>query len=602
MNDFNETLSLIETFFRIHFSKNDEILEDLIPKLHKVSPNSAIPNSLKMILEDSGPSIVILNKIVSNPYLHYKPTSQNIQNRASELEEIFNILRDAKNNFSTELEFLSLVNAIVAFHKKETDYPQVFNFFLTLVKDPKIVKDLLKLLNDKALHSYMPYVAGDESDGEFSFDEISEHDPDLQPRIRMQETIPEILAKCNEKSDIAMSMFLDGVINRDDLLLIAPNLEHSKLTPDPVAIDSHNYVTQSLKKGEQKKMYDAFPRVQHSYRNGKNQIPVSSFTGASVSEQFTLNRDLLAVFTPLKDTDKYPPAINVDSDVSITSIYSACQILHDQEIDSDVLYKATTDILSQKIHPGLTIPLSNIYGYQSDDIIDFLTSSYEESKPIVVKTMTDTLTKYAINYYKTMNDCYSRLTKESFRIFPHPEYIENCFTLLKNCIQAHHPDKLFAYDYIVSLFKNRNSNNTFEMSFWQTNLVTKFCLLYKFYIRKHRGYAFQKPLVPLVDSSTNWFLTFEGIIQDALKDLEIDQFDNPEFQFPTDYITKAILEVVKNICDEFKESNLTPEGSIKPELLSNNIKHVKFKENILFDVPVLELIILPDKKVDLGLE
>ncbi|OHT03079.1 hypothetical protein TRFO_29598 [Tritrichomonas foetus] len=634
MNDsIASTIPMMETFFRIHFSRNDEILEDLLPKLAKFDPNSPLSNSLKTILEDSGPCICLLNRLIKETRNHYQPSDINIKSRTAELEELYDILVSARKLLETELEFHSIVNAIISFHKRETNYPQVFNFLLTVVQNSKLnhsvnlssnqrpnlmsnsmtnsmsnslsntssnpsnlssylVKNLLKLLNDKALHSYCPYVADNDSDGDFSFDEISDVDPDLQPRMRVKETISEIIQKCNEKSSFAMNLFLNGIIKREDLLITSPELEHSSLVPDPVAIDSHNYVTQSVKRGENKANYDIFPRVQHSYRNSKQFIPVSSFTGASASEEFALSRNLIAVYTPLHEIEKYPPAINVDSDVSTTSIYSACQILHDQEIESDLLYKATTEILTKRIHPGLTATLSDIYGYESDDVIDFLKSAYEEAKPIVAKTMTDALTKLSLNYYKTMNDCYSRLTKESFRTFPHPEHIPECIEYFSSQVSVLAPEQSFVVEFIKSLFKNSvNDNEVFEMSFWETNLFTHFCLFYKFYIRRFKGYDYLRPLLPLVDSSVNWFMAYDSMIEDGLRDLGILEFDNEEFKYQTSFILTGMNHTIKTICDLFKEPNYV-NGNLNPELINKNIKKVQFLRTSEFDVPVLKLNIL----------
>lgn len=597
MNEFQRSLGMMESFFRIHFSKNEEILEDLLPVLKKIEPNSSVPNSVKTVLEESGPCIYLLNKLIYETRNHYKPTDSKIQSRSHELEELYDILVETRKSLQTELEFQSLVAAIVSFHKKETNYPKIFNFFLKLTNNQNILKKILKFLDDKAVHSFLPYIPNEDSEGDFSFDEISDVDPDLQPRMRVDESISDILSKCDEKSSIALNMFLNGIIDRQDLLLLSPSLEHSNIIPDPVAINSRDNVTQSLKKGETRPIYETFPHVQHSYRNSHHFIQVKPFTGATPSEEFALNRRYVTTFVYLKPNEKFKPAINVDADVSASSIFTGCQILHDQEIKSDVLYSATTDIMMKHIHPGLTLSLSNIYGYQSDDIIDFLNSAFDQAKPVVVDRLTDSLVKLRLNYYKNYSDCYSRFTKEAFRTFPHPEHIPECINFFREKLGQEKSD---IADYVVSLFDNIDSNNTFGMSFWQTNLVTKFCLFYKFFIRKFMDYDYFKPLKSLYDSSTSWYLAYEGLMEKGISDLGLSEFDMDELKYQTAFISEGIKGVIESICKDFNAPNYV-DGKVNSELLENNIKIVKFENCTEFDVPVLKLVILPDEKVDINI-
>lgn len=597
MNEFQRSLAMMESFFRIHFSKNEEILEDLLPVLKKIDPNSSIPNSVKRVLEESGPCICLLNRLIFENRNHYKPSDPKIKSRAQELEELYDILVEARKSLQTELEFQSLVAAIISFHKRETSYPQLFSFFLKLTNNQNLLKNLLKYLDDKAIHSLLPYIPNEDSDSDFSFDEISDIDPDLQPRMRINESVSEILSKCDEKSDIALNLFLNGIIDREDLLLVSPIFEHSKIFPDPVAIDSHNFVTESLKNGEKRANNETFPHVQHSYRNSHHFAPVLPFSGASSSEEFALNRRYISTFIPLKENEKFKAAINVDAEFSSYSIFQGCQILHDQEIESDVLYNATTDIIMKHIHPGLSLSLTNIYGYQSDNVIDFLKSAYDQAKPVVIRRMLDSLVKLARNYYKSYSDCYTRLSKEAFRSFPHPEHISECMNFFREKIG---PEKSSIADYITSLFNNIDSNETFDMSFWQTNIVTKFCVLYKFFLRKYKNYDYFKPVLPLVDASSPWYLVYEDLIEDGIRSLQLSEFDNEEFKYQTEFITKGIDGIIESISKDFNENNFS-NGNVNPDLLNVNIKKVRFEHCIHFTVPILKLIILPGERVDIGI-
>lgn len=596
MSSSNSAFQIMESFFRIHFAKNEEILEDLLPVMKKISPSSPIPNSVKTALEDSGPCIYLLNKLIISQYNHYRPTNQKILTRGHELEELYDTLVKVRGFLSSELEFQSLINAIASYHRKETDYPQTFNFFLNIIDDHKILKSVISFLNEKSLHTCIPYVPDDNSEeGDFSFDEVSDNDPDLQQRIRIDETIPEILVKCSHKDDFALSLFLGDVIDHQDLLNLSPSLKHSKLTYDPVAIGPHDHITQLVaKQTEIVQNRPRYPLVQHSYRNSHNYAEVMPFTGASPLEEFTENRRYLCVYTPLKPDEQYAKGIRVDQDITIDYIDTACQFLHDSEIESDVLLKATADIGLKNIRPSLTSALSSVYGYQSDDIIDFLTSEYDASKDIVMETLINALTKQSLNYYRSLSDAYSRLTKEAFRTFPHPENINICLRFFRQKISSENSN---AADYLDSLFECRDKTTEFSMTFAQTNFVTLFCLFYKFYIQENKGNDYLMPISPLYDSATNWFSVYEGIIKDGLHSLNIIDHD----LLYDSYHMKGMTHMIDLILKQFKEINTIPEENKLNSIHFKN-KRVRFQNDYKFDVPVLNLIILPNDPENLGLE
>ena len=560
-----EETSILISFFRIHFARNEDILEDLIPKLNKMDLNSPVPSSIKTILEDSGPAIYLFNRILKNPRHYYQPSELNMQSRCFEMDEFYSILEKAKKEMNNELAFQSLVSAIISFHKNETDYIQIFDFILSITNNTSLAKQLLKLLQNNALHSSFPYIPDDdESDDDFSFDEVSDVDVDLQPRLRIDETPFEVINNIeNQKGQNALFLFLGDIIDRNDLLLIEPKLEHSKLNADPVAIDSHNYVTQSIKGGYNKPDYESFDKINYSYVKTTPNLPIKQFTGASSSEEFALNRNYSSLFKFMPPEEAYAPALNVDNDMSLESIYSACQILHDQEIDIDIYYKLAVEISTNLIHTGMIFPLEQIYGIQSEEILDYLKLMPEYTKKIVLETLIKSITKRTSYYYHLQNGVFLLETQESFRVFPHFEYLKDSIDYLKE----KSTDKINVINYITKLVDIELLSNNFEpheIKNYDVNLLTKFSKYYKYFIRKFHPNCYIKPILPLIDSSTDWSLIYEHMISETIKQNGFLQYDSDIVKIDTPVLNNHITKSIEAITSLNLESPLTePEKEIR---------------------------------------
>lgn len=567
----------VDVFFRIHFSKNDEILEELLPKLRKFNFNGPLPGRVRSQLDDSGPCIVLLNKILEQPNKH-KPTVE-VQNRADFLWNLYSILLNAREVIAKELEFKSIMSALIAYHQKKTTYPQVLKVIMDVTMDLKLTKDFMVFLTDKALHYSMPYQARDSSsDEEFMFDELSDGEGAIQTRVRREETIGDIIANVEsdngEKGQWALHLFLDGAMNRDDLQLFCPSTENSKLEADPVAIGSHDFVTQLLKKDEVPKNQWYTGRVPESYLVVADKHVHEQTTGASIFEEFVETRKYRStcIMRNLEDPAKKHP--NVDAEQSLNYVVGACEILHDQEIDSDILYNATLDVQNNKLGQGLLQPLSEIYGIQSDDVIDFLKSA-NCSCPAVCESMKQALVRYAVNYYRSMNGAYVRLTQEAVRWFPHPEILPEAIDYLRLTVSAEIVTRIvdLVMGYMTKI------DNVFEMKYLDILYITKFSKYYKLYLRKFHPLLFIEPPAELVDSSIDWCVIYEKFITDVIKNHGVEAGDLPEVR----YLTPVLDELLKKAANDLTSQiyPITDESVLPVKLVKFTMKSAGGAADIL---------------------
>lgn len=573
------SMSVIEAFFKIHFSCNEEILEDLLPKLSKIDPNQPLPNSIKTVLEDSGPCVNLLNKVLKDPRTHYKPSNILIVSRYMELEELYETLFQIRKVLPSELEFNTVVAALIAFHKKQTEYIQVFDFLLTVINDNALVRRVIKFLPSKALHYAVQYVPEDSSDDdEFSFDEMSDVDADLHTRMRIKETIPDILNKVdissNENASYALFLYMTDAIPRPDLLMVVPELENSRLKADPAAIEAHNFVKQSIKKGETKPDPQQMPLKPFSYRVVPKAILQSEFIGASPTEQFALNRAYVSTVSASQD---YKPAFNIDQTVSLPYISGAGEILTDQEIDIETLYQAITDLQMNRVPSTLNNPLYNIYGILCDEISDYLKSLFNSAKDVVIETMKAALEKMIINYYRSFNGCFVRESQAAVRTFPYQNYIEESMKYLRDNIIPEKQDllKIIDENLVEKVNQVRSTSGPHSYPIAPINLIllTRFCKFYKVYLRKFHPTEFLMPISPLIDSSFDWKIEFEFEIIKLLKELDIYQYDDEECQYKTPILDTLLKECVDDIVKDFPVPEEIVESSpkqVKYEIVNNN--------------------------------
>ena len=537
-----DTKDNLEVFFRIHFALSDDILEDLLPRFKKLDMRSPLLGKIRRQLDESGPCVMLLNKIFNKPNTT-KPSAE-VQARADYLEKLFNILVQVRTKLSDELEFKSLMAAIIAYHKKQTTYAKACELILNVTNDVLMMKDMLEFLGDKAIHYPMPYVAGNSSsDDEFMFDDLSDGEGGVQTRVRVADTVADVLKKveqdAGDKGDWALDMFLNDVLSRDEFLMFCPSTEYSRMECDPVAIGQHVYVTQFLNKTDQGGYRTPIPV---SYVAVPDEVAANQVgTGASMVEEFLECRKYVStcIMRGVEDTTKTHP--NVDAEQSLPYVVGACELLHDAEIDSDTMYNATLDVMEANIHMGLIQPFSEIYGLHGDDIFDMM-KSYNVKCPTLVDAMKTALEKYGVNYYRSINGAYLRLTQEAVRWYPHPEKLPEALEFVREKLAPEVIEKISA------LLDQRSCiGEDIEMQYKNILYLTKFSKFYKLFLRKFYPLLFIPPPLALLDASIDWGMVYESFLLDVLKSRQLTSWDTPEVRLPTPILDKLLSDSIEDL-------------------------------------------------------
>lgn len=545
-------LQLLSSFFRIYFALNEGTLEELLPKPKKIQNNAPLPNRIKEILSDAGPIVYLLNNLI-DPQFHYNPDPK-VMDRTMEISSFFSNFQQIASSFPSELEFYAVVNAIVAFHKKETNYMKVFDFILANIHDNALARLAIKFLDKKVLHASCPCMqADDDADDDFS-EELSDTEQDVNPRIRNHEPIPDVIAKAHDDKEL-MALYLAscGTIHREDLLLLYPEFLHSDINWDPVSIGPHDYVSQSLKNGYQKPDYELETYYKMSYRSTPMQIKSLPVTGANIHQEFVENREFTCLcFDP--GAEKH---IDHDKAIALGFLMAAAEILHDQDVDITNQYKATTSILTHDINPGIVEALRNIYDFQSEEIYESLLH-IKQAHEIIGGRMKDALIKMIHNYYLDYSTVFIRLTSESVRGFPYANHVKECFDYMKSKYGETEVPNVARLDKVLQpLYEAVSSGEPKfgKISDSESLLLNRFCKYYKQFLRKFYPNEFILPVETLIDAGSDWPAIFEDIILQAVKEFGLPQYDGEEVKYQTPILNDLMAKTVIDFQNEKDEEN-----------------------------------------------
>ena len=540
---------VLEAFFRIHFAAEPGILEDLLAKMHKIQKNAPLPSKIKEILSDSGPAIYLLNRLI-DPQFHYIP-DVSVSERTQEVDDIFQGLKLVSCKYNDDVDFLAMTSAIAAFHRHETNYIKIFDYIIANSPDTESSRYLIKLLDKKALHKSCPCIqADDQDDGDFSLDDMDDVDKDVQPRIRYNETLEEVIAKAEAHSDdclMALYLAACGTLTRNDLLLKAPEFINTNIKEDPVAIGPHDFVTQSLKNGVEKPDYSLEKYYPRSYRKAPKVIRDQKVTGSGMHDEFIENREYVCLcFDP--GAEKH---VDHDKAIAIAYLMGAAEILHDQDVPITKMIKTLTEIKTGYIHPGIVDSLRDVYDFQCDEIYEALKKT-PLAIPIVGETMTKALYKMEKEYFESYDSVFVRLTAGAVRTFPHAEYIPECMEYVKQKIipeGMHNVERLEKLLQPAMKAVNEQRTVKWEVTDAESLLLNRFSKFYKQYIRKHHPFEFMKPPVQYFAYGLEWPVAYEHIIEEAVKEYGIPEFDEDCVKYPTpvlnDLMVKTLEELAK---------------------------------------------------------
>jgi hypothetical protein len=517
-------ITVTECFFRVHFAQHEDILEDLLRTLPRIDPNRPLPSGIRSILEDSGPALVLLNRVLRDPSTHYRPSFPLIQSRAAELSSLFDILFSAQQLLPGETDFRSLIAALVHFHRKETDYPRLFKFLLTLCKDSNLTKNLLKLAQPTALHYSVPYQAeqNESTDNDFGFTNSSD-DEVMSHRPKTDETPLSVVQQFHTVRDQwALNLFLGGLISRSDLSLVVPCARQMRLDCDAVGSIRPSIAQLAAKRDDTPR--ERPPRVSYSYGAAPASVALQPFSGASACDEFALNRELVSIGCRADGENTAKSHPDVDGELSLGYVNGASEILHDIDIDADLALDCTLGLARGHIRPTLRQLLSDTYGVVGDEIFDYVKIA-TRPPPQIVAAMRETVVRQTANRYRALGRAFARLKHCAVRAFPAPARIPDALADLAARLPGEEPAAVRArIGGHLEGFRER-IGQPFRMAFLDLVLLARFRKFYILFLEKFAPEVCLQPKKGLLDASVDWGAICERMIQKVVDARGLTQAD-----------------------------------------------------------------------------
>jgi hypothetical protein len=537
MEEPQATLANLESFFRIHFVRNEEILDDLLPQLEKIDPSLPLPRGMKSILHDSGPAVVLFNSVLLNPSNHYRPTSDAICTRAAELSDLVCILSFARKALPDKLYFNSLVAAFLHFHLKEIGYPQLFNFLLSVLNDGQLTRRVLALSEAKCLHFSVPYKP---ARGESEDDSFFAEDSDAAVRVvkkQVPRTPIEIVRFVSKvaglKGDMALSLFLGGVISRKVLTILVPETEDLPLEYDPVGESRLGPCPSDECDAEQG------PHRSPSYVVAPN-APLPKCTGASASDELVLNHRFSCV-----GTSAGRERTNVNAEMSLGGVSTGEDYLHELEYEANITVASILELEQGRTHWALHSKLTEIYGVLTEEIYDLVKAATTPPVP-VISALRNALVAHTSNLYHRLPAAYASISECGVRLFPSPHLISWVLSELGFFWPDCDPVRLRVTELLVNW--PRRINRPFPMSFADLVRITRFSVFYRRYLRLNQPRAFVCGPKCLADGCQDWVAVYEAAIQHATNECGLGKVDGPVRRDITKYL-RSVEHAVQRMRD-----------------------------------------------------
>ena len=563
---------VLRSFFKIHFAQQPEILEDLLPKMKKISREAPLPASIKEILNDSSPGIYLLNRLL-DPSFHYTPDKK-VEKKTKEIDQLYEEFKKVSEKYNDDVDFMAMVAAISAFQRHETNYQKIFDYILENSPDNQSSRILIKFLDKKALHVSCPYTQYEEvDDGDFSEVDLNDVDNEILVRMRKPETLEEVIAKAEaHSSDCLMALYLAacGTLTREDLLLKAPEFLNTNIVSDPVAIGPNDYVTESLKDGLKLPDYTNEPHFNYSYKKMPKIIRDKKVSGATKCDELVVNREYACLcYDP--GAEKH---IDHDKAVSLGYLMGAAEFLHNQDVPLTNFFKACTQLNTGHLHPSIVNALRDVYDYQCEDIYNLLKTA-PSAIPVVSDRMNNALFLQQSYYYSTYASAFIRLTAEGVRTFPHAEYIPECLEY----VEKHIPENgKFNYERLIKAIQpaidavNERKEMQGTIKEDDSLLLNKFSKFYKEYIRKFHPLYFWRPIEPLFYEGLEWQVIYESILSDAVKEFGVPEYDDENVKYQTPILNGLLVKTLEELAAiEYSETSEIEDAYYHINLSNNRV-------------------------------
>jgi hypothetical protein len=313
-------------------------------------------------------------------------------------------------------------------------------------------------------------------------DDPQDEDPDASVDAKKHPTDPmsivhRVTASGGSHSDLALSLFLSGVLSRPDLTILLPSTESLPLERDPVGACP--------------------PATPHRARPPCDRTPdaVPPSTGASISDEFALNRRFVcyeAAAAPPR------PARDVDAALSRDHSEAAERSLSDCELEAAVTSTALIALAHGRLHFGLPSALAGVYGPLAADLLVYVKMAASPPAPVTA-ALRRALVAHACRHYRLLRLSHAALCECALRVFPCPRRIDGALAALAGGNGA-----LCARVRALLADWERRVDRPFPMAYRDLVLLTRFCVFYKRYVRATAPSSCIAPRNCFAGASRDW--------------------------------------------------------------------------------------------------
>jgi len=517
-----------------------DIYDQLLPEINYGYNSKGISQFVEYLLKESAPSIYLLNSLKESSF--YIPDDPIVFDRCQHIYNLVETLNGVYLAIGDNITYLSVISALISFHRKETTYIRIVDFLLSVDSVSPHISTILRFLDKSILHYPVPFLKKIDKENleEISFTESeSEIEEEFyKQRVESCESIIELAEKNGRKGLMGLYLTLEGVIPYQDFIIQVPSLSH-------VSLDLHRVPMVPKKKSDLGDI--EMNRISASYVLPSSEQFSSSRHGISYFEDLIENTVVNCV-----SNYKIPGFGGEDFDRHIhTSINNACEELHDIDVKLVYYNSLLTDIRNGYIHKGFFEFLRDNYTYQWKDVFIQLVN-YPSTHVVIESSLKSLIYRNTILKRRRYPVSISRLMDNVFHIFPHLDVLSKGILSLLSIMSV--DDNGVISRLYSNLFhpsehaKYRIVNKTITRS--DLYLISRFCSYYHHYIMKYYPEHFYRPVPQLTHISVQWKYFFsnmlEGLKNDMVKE-GIQSRMSSSFDDPDSILYRASMHVFSNI-------------------------------------------------------
>lgn len=507
----NDKVHMISSFLRLYFALNEEIIEDICPLINKINSNEPICDKFKQILSTSAPSFFLLNNLLDNSEYWYNPPSS-IKDQCEKLNEQFDRFYEVSKSFRNILQFHTIVQSIIRFHRHEITYTSLFDFLLTNIQRKEDIKIFLEFIKPDFLYAPCPIP---ENTYKYDFDIYEEEDVF---KFRLKLEFPELIDKVEKMGhDCMYSLFLasNDVIDYRDLNLINPEFDTIFVRYDPLAINQANKSEVIKRKLKPTPRIDPrnYDKLTYSYievPDNRKKVTEGATALSVLCNNVAMSFDTC---TSLGNV-----AHNFDG-LATSEVVGACEKLHDKDVPLTRFTNGVARLMLNDNSSYIIHILKSIYDDEHVDIYNILLSNMQISS-IIIDRIKCHIIKKSMDIYENYYESYERFCSSRIRCFVEPlrDTVEKCVLTLRTYVDSPLIEDMFSK--IVSVYESGTSVSV-DYSAYVIILFNYAFLFYLKFVSKYCPFLISVPPLPLINNGINMKRRADSLMNSCLIQLNL---------------------------------------------------------------------------------